>query len=394
MNTYRYQAARADGRIVSGVIDSSRAIDVSAVLLERGLHAIAVQDIERPSLSQNAAPRRELAVVFRSLSSLTGAGVPIDKALAATEHVAGGRLKGVLTHAREALREGSTLAEALAASQGQIPAIAIGMVRAGERGGRLERALDEVASHIEQEAEMIGRMRQALAYPILLAVVGTATVIVIATVVVPRFAELLADVGQELPVATQTLLAVSGFLSQHGVLLGSLLLGGIWLTREWLKKPAASLALHRALLASPIVGKVRHSLAAARTCRALAGMLEAGMPLLHALDAAREATGDRAVVDRLKRVREQVAGGSPLTVACEREHALTPLAHQLLAVGEGSGQLASMTARAGDLAAQEAERQIKTLVSMLEPALIVAFGGLVAFVATALLQAVYGLRAG
>lgn len=241
---------------------------------------------------------------------------------------------------------------------------------------------------------MLGRMRQALAYPILLAVVGTATVIVIATVVVPRFAELLADVGQELPVATRSLLAVSGVLSRYGVLLGLSTVVGVWAAREWLKKPAANLAWHRALLASPILGKVRHSLAAARTCRALAGMLEAGMPLLPALDAAREATGDRAVVERLTRVREQVAGGSPLTTALEREHALTPVAHQLIAVGEGSGQLASMTARAGDLAAQEAERQVKTLVSMLEPALIVAFGGLVAFVAAALLQAVYGLRAG
>ena len=121
-------------------------------------------------------------------------------------------------------------------------------------------------------------------------------------------------------------------------------------------------------------------------------LTEAGMPLLAALDASREATGDRAIGERLSRVREQVAGGSPLTAALEREHALTPVTHQLIAVGDGSGQLASMTARAGDLASREAERQVKTLVSVLEPALIVAFGGLVAFVAAALLQAVYGLR--
>jgi general secretion pathway protein F len=393
MNAYRYDAARSDGRIVSGVIDSARAFDVSAVLLDRGLHAIRVSAVGELSNEQKPASRRDLALVFRSLASLAGAGVPIDRALSVTEHVARGKLKPHLANARGALREGRTLADALGSPKGLVPSIAIGMVRAGERGGRLERALQEVAAHLEQEAEVMGRIQQALAYPLLLATVGTATVIVIATVVVPRFAELLADAGQALPMATRLLLAVSGFLSNHGLTLALLLLAGIWILVESLKKPAAKLAWHRTLLASPVLGPIRHSMAAARTCRALAGMLEAGMPLLLALGAARDATGDRAVTERLLRVREQVAGGSPLTGALEREHALTPPTHQLIAVGEGSGQLAAMTGRAGDLAAREAERQLKTLVSLLEPALIVTFGALVAFVAAALLQAVYGLRA-
>ena len=123
MTTYRYQAARGDGRIVSGVIDSSRAVDVSAALLERGLHATAINEVDEPSRRQKAAPRRELAVVFRSLASLTGAGVPIDKSLAATEHVAQGKLKILLTDARGMLREGRTLADALDASQGLVPAL-------------------------------------------------------------------------------------------------------------------------------------------------------------------------------------------------------------------------------------------------------------------------------
>jgi type II secretory pathway component PulF len=116
------------------------------------------------------------------------------------------------------------------------------------------------------------------------------------------------------------------------------------------------------------------------------------MPLLAALDAAGEAAGDLAVVDRLERARERVSQGAPLSVSLEREAALTPSALQLVQVGESSGRLADMARRAGDLAAQEAERGLKTLVTLVEPALIVAFGGLVAFVAAALLQAVYSIR--
>jgi general secretion pathway protein F len=163
---------------------------------------------------------------------------------------------------------------------------------------------------------------------------------------------------------------------------------------ELLRRPAARSRLHEVLLATPALGAVRQALATARVARALGGMLRAGMPLLAALDAAREAAGDLAIAERLERARERVAQGAPLTAALERERALASIAVQLIAVGESSGRLGEMALRAGDLAAQEAERGLKTLVTVLEPAMIVAFGGLVAFTAAALLQAVYSLRPG
>jgi general secretion pathway protein F len=126
--------------------------------------------------------------------------------------------------------------------------------------------------------------------------------------------------------------------------------------------------------------------------RALGGMLRAGMPLLPALDAAREAAGDLAIAERLTRSRERVVRGAALAVALEREGALSAGALQLVVVGESSGRVADMALSAGNLAAQEAERGLHALVTALEPALIVAFGGLVAFTAAALLQAVYSLR--
>jgi type II secretory pathway component PulF len=123
-------------------------------------------------------------------------------------------------------------------------------------------------------------------------------------------------------------------------------------------------------------------------------MLHAGMPLLSALEAARHAAGDRAVAERLSQVGKRVAEGQPLAVALEREAALSASSQQLVGVGEASGQLATMTSRAGDLAALEAERGLQTLVTLIEPGLVVFFGGLVAFVAAALLQAVYSIRPG
>jgi type II secretory pathway component PulF len=216
--------------------------------------------------------------------------------------------------------------------------------------------------------------------------------LVISTVVVPKFAALLADLGQTLPPATRVLLAGSAFLTRHGVLLLAAGLGAVWLFAAWVRQPAGRLRWHAGLLALPGIGAIRLTLASARIGRALGGALHAGMPLLPALDAAREAVGDRAVAQRLAAAGERVSQGQPLAAALEHTGALSPSALQLVAVGEASGALAIMADRAGELAAQEAERGLKTLVNLLEPALVVFFGGLVAFVAAALLQAVYSLR--
>jgi len=266
------------------------------------------------------------------------------------------------------------------------------MLRAGERGGRLGPALEQVATHLEQEADLIARVQQALAYPALLIVAGTASVLMIGTLVVPKFATVLADLGEELPASTRMLLAGSSFLSGHGLLMAALTAAVAWWLASWIKKPEGGLRWDRLLLATPVVGAVRHTLATARVSRALSGMLHSAMPILPALDAARDAAGDRAVAERIGRVRERVAEGQALTPALERERALSASALQLFAVGESSGQLATMSGKAGDLAAQEAERGLHTLVGLLEPALVVLFGGLVAFVAAALLQAVYSIR--
>ena len=216
----------------------------------------------------------------------------------------------------------------------------------------------------------------------------------IGTVIVPRFAELLGDLGQDLPPATRVLLTGSTLLSRYWFLLVPALAGVVALTFETLRRPACRRRIEEALLVVPIVGPVRLALATSRMARALGAMLAAGMPLIAALDAAREAAGDLAVGNRLARARERVTQGAPLTGSLEREAALAPSALQLFQVGESSGRLGDMARRAGDLAAQEAERGLKTLVTLVEPALIVAFGGLVAFVAAALLQAVYSIRPG
>ncbi|MGH7701811.1 MAG: type II secretion system F family protein, partial [Gemmatimonadales bacterium] len=394
MTLYRYRAARSDGATLSGFLPAADAGEARATLSGRGLYPLALDPVEDFEGRRRPARRADLAIVFQSLAALTQAGVPVERAAAASEPLASGPLREALEAIRQDLKEGLTLAQALERTRGLVPPLVIGMIRAGERGSQLAQALTQVARELEREAELSGRVRQALAYPLVLCVAGAFSVGIISTVVVPRFAEILGDVGQQLPPATRLLLGMSDLVSRFGlvILAGIAVLGAALV--EWARRPRGRLMLAGWLLEFPVVGAIRGSLATARLCRALGAMLSAGMPLLPALDGAHEAAGDAAIGLRLRAARERVAQGEPLAASLERERVLTPSALQLLAVGEASGQVALMADRAATLASQEAERGLKTLVSLLEPGLVILFGGLVAFVAAALLQAVYSVRPG
>ena len=391
MTAFRYEAARADGALVRGVIEADSRSAATALLSSRELFPVAVEPDRTGWSHQRRPSARAQATLFQSLASLVGAGIPLEQALRAAESVTTGRLREAMVHTKSRVREGASLGAALAA-EGLFSGVTIGLIRAGERGVGLGAALEQAAAQLEREAETLARIRGALAYPLLLATVGAVSVGVIVLFVVPKFVALLADLEQSLPLATRLLVATSELARRFGIPLLGLtaagVIGGLRLVRE------RRTAWHVWLLRLPLLGAIRHALATARTSRTLAALLGSGTPALAALAIAQEASGDGAVAERLARARDQVAEGVALSAALSATGALTATALQLAAIGERSGSLPSLLAKAAELEEREAERRLKTLVTFLEPALILAFAGLVAFVAAALLQAVYSLRPG
>lgn len=392
MTAFRFEAARTDGAAVRGVLEAGSGAEAAAVLSARGLLPIAVEPVRAAALRLRRPSARAQATVFQSLASLVLAGVPLEKALHATERVASGRMRDVLQGVGARVREGASLGSALAAEAGFFSGVTIGLVRAGERGVGLGAALDQAATQLEREAETAARIRSALAYPMLLAVVGTTSVLVIVVFVVPRFVDLLSDLGQALPLATRLLIAAAALARRFGLVIAGVAVGSAFVGARLLVERRAR--WHAWLLGLPLVGSIRHALATARTARTLGALLGSGTPELAALAIAQDAAGDAAVAERLSRSRDRVAEGAPLSVALSATQALTETAIQLVAIGEGSGQVPALLAKAAELEEREAERRLATLVTFLEPALILAFAGLVAFVAAALLQAVYSLRPG
>ncbi len=392
MTTFRFEAARADGHAVRGVLDAASRDDAAATLSARGLFPVVVEPApERATGTGWRHPgARATGTVIRSIATLVDAGVPLERALQATERVATGPLRPALARIASRVREGASLGTALAAEGALFPGVTVGLVRAGERGVGLGPALLQAADQLERQAEAISRVRAALAYPLLLCVVGSLSVSLIVLFVIPRFAAILGDLGQALPPATRALIGISSLLRRDGVALaaGAIALGTVAVQavqhhrRAW----------HERLLQLPVVGPLRHAFATARVARMLSALLETGTPATTALRIARQAVGDEAIAARLDGARDSVAEGASLSAALRIHSAVTDATLQLAVIGEESGRLPALLMQAAGLEEQEAERRLHTLVGLLEPTLIIAFAAAVAFVAAALLQAVYSVR--
>lgn len=391
MPLFTYRAYRADGGRLTGQIESPSASAAAATLSRRGLIPVRLNRLSPTDLWGWRRPsRRDLATVLQSMASLVDAGVPLQQALEATADLAPASLRNALIRIENRVRDGFSLARSMEGESGLFSQVTIGLLRAGESGVGTGPALDQAALQLEREAESAARIRAALTYPILLSVVGTLSIALITFFVVPRFATLVADSEQALPVATATLLAASGILRSHGIVLGLvaafLLIGCGWLASHY---PAT---LHRWLLGVPSIGTIRHGFATARAARILGALLGAGVSAVTALETAARSVGDHTLHGRLLQAAERVRDGSGIAPALESVRALTSTATRMAGIGEASGRLSTLLLKAATLEEQAADGRLKSLVGIIEPLLILTFAAVVAFVAAALLQAIYSVR--
>jgi len=380
-----------NGKIVHGIERASEPERVVARLLGRGLLPIAVRRTQELPFERGVSTR-DLAIAFRNIALLVANGVPIERAMAVSESLVSERLANALAHVRRMIREGTSVSLALRSIPKTFPGSIVGIVAAGERGSDLSAACETVAEQLEFEADLAGQVRSALAYPLLIVVMGLATAGVMTAIVIPRFAGVLADLGTDLPSSTRLLMQGSNLVREAAIPLILVVLITLPLFRAMSRQPKVRAVLDRLLLGTPLVGPIRHGLATARICRALGSMLDGGLPLLVAVDSAAEATGDHEIRRRLTRARRGVAEGQPLTEALRGQAVLVPVAIQLAGLGESSGALSVRLTRAADLVALQTKTRLQNSVTMIEPLLVIALGIFVAAIAAALLQAVYSVR--
>jgi len=388
---YTFKAVRRDGSREQGVIEAATREAAVALLGSRGAYAI---DLAEPVQGQRRtrASAEDLALGLRALVTVLASGVPLARALAMLEDLVPESWRAALPELRRRVEQGERLGTALEASPLPFPQQVIGIIAAGEAGSGLTAATESAAQLLEQRAAMRAAVRNALAYPCMLAVAGSASVALLIGFVLPRFAELLADYGQTLPLSTRVVLSLGAVarVALIPTIVGLAL--ALALLPAWLAQHDRVRRLHRLLLRVPAVGRIRLSSATAHSCSALAGLLSSGVPLAGALSHAARASGDREVEARVARAREAIAIGERISTALQSAAAFTPTAIRLVRVGEETGQLAAMVAHAARIESAHALQQLQRLTRGLEPLLILVFGVIVMMVAAALLQAMYGLR--
>ena len=395
--TFSYRAARQNGRIERGSVTAATRDAAAESLAQRGLWTLDLR--ERSAQRTHGAGRRrlpasQLALGLRIIADLLEAGLPVTRTLSTLEELAPPTWRDALPAIRESVRQGKSLGASLGDARLAIPREIIGIIQAGEAGSGLAKATRRAADLTEDAASARAALRAALAYPCILAVAGTAAVGLLVGVVLPRFASILADVGQTLPPTTRVVLGISAALRNGAVpiLIAAIIGALVW--RAAVGTASGRRAWHDLLLRVPLLGNLRRSAATSRSCGTLAALLESGVPIAVALPHAARASGDAALTSRVLAAREDVVHGDRLSRALATHSAATPTVTRLVRAGEESGRLAGMLAHAARLEREQAVGQTKAIIRFLEPSLIVVFGGIVAFVAAALLQALYSIRPG
>ncbi len=348
----------------------------------------------RAPLLPSAGARRAVLEFTRGVAALLPAGMPLSRALGVASGGAPPRIRASLDGVRDRVERGEELARAMAAEPGLFTPLYVGVVRAGERAGNLDGAFERLAAHLEAEDELRSRLVSMSIYPLLLALVGLASVLVLVLFVLPRFADLLSTSGAALPGITAFVLAVSEGARAHWPVLAAGA-GGLLLSLLWMRStPAGQGVSARLLLALPMVGRWRRQVLAARFARMTGELATGGAPILSALADTGSCIGDPVARESIDRVRTRVREGSPLHRALGAESLFPRELEQLVALGEEAGRLATFLLKAATLLERRTTRSVERMVALAEPVVIVLFGGVIAVVALSLLQAIYGINAG
>ena len=394
IGSYRYRATAASGQVVEGVLQAPSRQLVLAELQRQHLYPVSVDEVagDGPRRSRRLLGRRAAVALWtRSTATLLRAGVPLDRALGfGTAHLGHDGLEAALREVRRAVRNGSALAEALSRQRAYFDPLYVATISAGESTGALDAVFERLADHLEETRELRSQVRSALIYPALMAgvtVVGTA---VLLGFVVPRFADIMADVGGRLPLGVRLLLGASAVVTEGWWVWLALIALGAYTLRQALGRPETLRRWHARRLELPWIGGFERKYLTARFARTLGLLLRSGLPLLQALRIARASASNLAFQAGVDRAAAAVTEGG--NVASSLEGTLPPLASQMLAVGEESGQLAALSLRIADAYDDDVRRTLRTMVALVEPAMILVFGTLVGFVALAMLQAIYGIN--
>ena len=404
MAQFQYRAADGDGKILEGTIEAAEATLAVSRLQDRGLIPLRVEEagksrggigsITLPSLSFKRGVRgRDLLIFTHEMSTLLASGLPLDRSLSILAELAERpEMKRVVADVLQSVQRGKSLAEAMAQHPKVFQPLYVNMVKAGEIGGVLDAVLARLTEYLERADELRDEVRSALVYPVILTIVAMGSVTILLTYVLPKFAAIFSQAGQALPTSTRILLGLSDGMRSYWWA-GILVVGGLaFAFSNYIRTPGGRLQWDRLKLRVVLLGNLLRKLAVARFARTLGTLLRSGVPMLQALDIVRDVTGNVVLSAAIDEVKVGVRGGSGVAGPLSHTAVFPPLALQMISVGEETGKLDEMLVQVADYFDKEVRQQIKRLTSLLEPALLLVGGVVVAFVVLSMFSAIFSIN--
>ena len=400
MGAYQYVAVDPGGKEHRGVLEGDTPRHVRQLLRERQLLPVEVAEIEereRKTKRQfsffKGISGLDLALLTRQLATLVKAGLPLEEALqAVSEHTEKPRLKSIILGVRAKVLEGHSLASGLDEFPHAFPTVYRATVMAGEQAGQLDSVLDRLADFTESRHGLRQKVVQAMVYPVLLTTIALFIIVVMLIAVVPKVVGVFETTGQQLPVMTRALIAISEFVQNWWFLLLAAVVATVVIAARALKNEDVRRRVHRWLLRAPIFGRVTRGLNTARFTRTLSILTASGVPALEALRISASVIANlpmrSAVEDAAVRVREGGAIGRSLG----QSKLFPAMSIHLISSGEASGELDNMLERAANHQESEMDSLLATMLSVLEPLLIVIMGLVVLAIVMAILLPIFQLN--
>jgi general secretion pathway protein F len=394
MAAYEYIALDPRGKQKKGVLEADSVRQIRQLLRDQGLVPLEVDTAREQSGGSSFSLtelRRRLGpldrVLFtRQLATLVAAGLPIEEALQAISQQAEKQnVRSLVMAIRSKVLEGHTLASSLADYPGSFSHLYRSTISAGEQSGYLDRVLENLADYEERQFESRRDVDMAMLYPVLLTLFAFGIVGALMVYVVPDMIGVLENMGQDLPLSTRILIAISEFAQAYWwlILIGlvAVVLGVRWV----LQQPGARLAWDRQKLSMPMVSRITRSSNSARYANTLSILTSSGVPLVEAMNIAAEVVSNQWLKRRLADATQRVSEGSSLRAALEGVGYFPPMLLHMVASGESSGELDSMLEKVAVYQQSEVERIVTTLVRLFEPAMLVVMAVLVMFIVMAIL---------
>jgi len=401
MPTYRYKAIDTEGKEVSDTLTVSgrkAALDQLTLL---NLCPVAVEEYDESSASQSESFSRrgrvtksDVEAFTRELANLLSAGVPLSRSLAILSREASNpAAKKRWSEIRDSVADGVSLADSLAKWPRSFTSVYVAMVRAGETGGFLELVLGQISNFQSREQKLIGKVKAATIYPVILAVLGILILIFLMTYFIPKFSSIFEEFGGSLPWLTLIIVGDSEFVIKYWLVILAIVVIGVVTFRRAMVGENGRRAMETVVLRLPLVGRIVARFALVRFCRMLGTLVGAGVPLVSGLQVANEAIGNQTLSDTVDQAVKKVQNGASLAASMAScPQLFPPSVVEMVSVAEESGRLDEELVRMSTAYEEELDRDLSMLVAQAEPALLFFMAIVVGTVIMGMLLPIFNLQ--